>query len=174
MALTLRELLYHGELTLVKRLTLSNTTVIMRATVDSPATTVVHGHVTAFCPAYRRAMELIGRRWTGAILRVLLSGATRFSDVTAAVPGLSDRLLSERLKELKAEGIVTRDVTPAIPVRIDYRLTEKGRALHEVIVAVSTWAETWPSGSSSPTDHDCASTDESSLRHPSGATERDL
>ncbi len=62
--------------------------------------------ISAFCPVYHRAIELIGRRWTGAILRVLLSGATRFTDITAAVPGLSDRLLSERLKELEAEGIV--------------------------------------------------------------------
>jgi DNA-binding HxlR family transcriptional regulator len=100
-------------------------------------------NVTAFCPAYHRAIELIGRRWTGAILRALLSGATRFTDVTAAVPGLSDRLLSERLKELEAEGIVTRTVIPETPVRIEYRLTAKGHALSEVIAAVSAWAETW-------------------------------
>ena len=99
--------------------------------------------ITAFCPTYHRAIELIGRRWTGAILRVLLSGATRFSDVTAAIPGLSDRLLSERLKELEAEGIVCRTVIPATPVRIDYRLTDKGAALHDVVVAISAWAETW-------------------------------
>jgi DNA-binding HxlR family transcriptional regulator len=100
-------------------------------------------NVTAFCPAYHRAIELIGRRWTGAVLRALLSGATRFTDVTAAVPGLSDRLLSERLKELEAEGIVTRTVFPETPVRIEYRLTEKGHALSEVIAAVSAWADTW-------------------------------
>ena len=101
------------------------------------------GHLTAFCPNYHRAIELIGRRWTGAILRVLLSGATRFSDITAAIPGLSDRLLSERLKELEAEGIVSRTVIPVTPVRIDYRLTEKGRALNDVMAAISAWAETW-------------------------------
>ena len=102
-----------------------------------------HGAISAFCPNYHRAVELIGRRWTGAILRVLLSGATRFSDVTAAIPGLSDRLLSERLKELEAEGIVTRTVIPATPVRIAYRLTPKGAALNEVMAAISAWAETW-------------------------------
>ena len=101
------------------------------------------GHLSAFCPNYHRAIELIGRRWTGAILRVLLSGATRFSDITAAIPGLSDRLLSERLKELEAEGIVSRTVIPATPVRIDYRLTEKGRALNDVMAAISAGAETW-------------------------------
>ncbi len=101
------------------------------------------GHLSAFCPNYHRAIELIGRRWTGAILRVLLSGATRFSDITAAIPGLSDRLLSERLKELEAEGIVSRTVIPATPVRIEYGLTEKGRALSDVMAAISAWAETW-------------------------------
>ena len=99
--------------------------------------------LTAFCPNYHRAIELIGRRWTGAILRALLSGEARFSEIAATVPGLSDRLLSERLKELEAEGIVTRRVVPSTPVRVDYALTEKGQALGEVIMAVSTWADTW-------------------------------
>lgn len=101
------------------------------------------GHVSAFCPNYHRAVELIGRRWTGAVLRAMLSGLTRFSDLTAAVPGLSDRMLSERLKELEAEGIVTRTVIPETPVRVFYHLTEKGRALSDVVEAVSHWAETW-------------------------------
>ena len=100
-------------------------------------------HLTAFCPNYHRAIELIGRRWTGAILRVLLSGATRFTEITAATPPVSDRLLYERLKELEADGIVSRTVIPVTPVRIDYRLTEKGRALDEVMAAISAWAETW-------------------------------
>ena len=100
-------------------------------------------NLTAFCPTYHRAIELIGRRWTGAILRAMLSGEARFSDIAASVPGLSDRLLSERLKELEAEGIVRRTVVPSIPVRVDYALTEKGLALNEIIVAVSVWAEQW-------------------------------
>ncbi len=108
-------------------------------------TTPPDDHTSAFCPVYHRAIELIGKRWTGAILRAMLSGATRFSDVTAAVPGLSDRLLSERLKELEAEGIVTRTVIPTTPVKIEYRLTPKGRALNDVIASVSEWAATWAS-----------------------------
>ena len=100
-------------------------------------------HLSAFCPTYHRAVELIGRRWTGAIVRAMLSGAVRFSDILAAVPGLSDRLLSERLKELEAEGIVIRTVVPSTPVRIDYALTDKGQALDAVILAISDWAETW-------------------------------
>ena len=68
-------------------------------------------------------------------------GEARFSDIASVVPGLSDRLLSERLKELEAEGIVRRTVVASTPVRVDYALTEKGQALSEVIAAVSTWAE---------------------------------
>jgi DNA-binding HxlR family transcriptional regulator len=102
-----------------------------------------HGEPSAFCPRFHHAVELIGRRWTGAILRALLSGITRFSDLTAAIPGLSDRMLSERLKELEAEGLVVRTVIPDTPVRISYELTEKGHALNEVIDAVSLWAEEW-------------------------------
>ena len=99
--------------------------------------------LTTFCPLYHRAVELIGRRWTGAILRAMLCGVNRFSDLTAAIPGLSDRMLSERLKELEAEGIVRRAVIPETPVRITYELTDKGRDLGNVIEAVSAWAERW-------------------------------
>jgi DNA-binding HxlR family transcriptional regulator len=102
-----------------------------------------HAEEAALCPAFHRAVELIGRRWTGAILRVLLDGAERFSDIAAAVPGLTDRMLSERLKELEAEGIVTRGVIPETPVRIEYRLTPKGRALGCVLDAVGAWAHAW-------------------------------
>jgi DNA-binding HxlR family transcriptional regulator len=100
-------------------------------------------HISAFCPTFHHAIELIGRRWTGVILRAMLSGEARFSDIASVVPGLSDRLLSERLKELEAEGIVTRTVVASTPVQVDYALTEKGQALNDVIVAVSSWAEQW-------------------------------
>ena len=96
-----------------------------------------------FCPVYQRTVELIGRRWTGAILRALFSGVTRFSDLCETVPGLSDRMLAERLKELESEGIVRRTVIPETPVRVEYSLTEKGLGLDAVIRAVSGWAERW-------------------------------
>jgi DNA-binding HxlR family transcriptional regulator len=102
-----------------------------------------HQPPSAFCPVYHRAIELIGRRWTGAILRVLLGGPTRFSEIAGAIPGLSDRLLSERLKELETEGIVQRTVYPETPVRIEYALTPMGHDLDHVIEAVSDWAATW-------------------------------
>ncbi len=95
------------------------------------------------CPRFHRAVELIGRRWTGAILSSMLNGATRFTDIVHSVPGLSDRLLSERLKELECEGIVERRVHPETPVRIEYMMTEKGRDLTSVTSAISCWAERW-------------------------------
>lgn len=107
-----------------------------------PSAPIQPSEVT-LCPRFHYAVELIGRRWTGAILRALLDGATRFTDITAAVPGLSDRLLSERLRELEDEEIVTRTVIPEKPVRVEYHLTEKGRALEPVLAAIGTWAEKW-------------------------------
>ncbi len=102
-----------------------------------------HTDEDALCPLFHHAVELIGRRWTGAILRVLLDGQERFNEVAAAVPGLTDRMLSERLKELEAEGIVTRTVIPETPVRVEYHLTEKGQALGCVLDSIVTWAHTW-------------------------------
>lgn len=99
--------------------------------------------LSAFCPSYTHAVEVIGRRWTGAIVRSMLAGSTRFSAILADVPELSDRLLSQRLKQLESEGIVERTVTPTTPVRIEYALTEKGRALAGVVSAVAHWAEEW-------------------------------
>ena len=98
---------------------------------------------SAFCPAYHKSVELIGRRWSGAILRAMRFGCVRFSDISDAIPGLHDRLLSERLKELEYEGVVQRTVIPEFPVRIEYRLTAKGHGLNSVMDAVSDWAEKW-------------------------------
>ncbi len=100
-------------------------------------------HLSNFCPRYHHAMELIGRRWTGAILRVLINGPQRFNALLAEVPGLSDRLLSERLRELEAEGLVARHVLPGPPVKVEYELTERGHDLEQVIRAISAWAEKW-------------------------------
>ena len=86
-----------------------------------------------FCPRYQRAVEIVGRRWSGAVLRAMLAGASRFGEIQEAIPDLSNRMLSERLRELEGEGIVERVVVPERPVRIEYRLTEKGLALHDVV-----------------------------------------
>lgn len=95
------------------------------------------------CPRYESAIQILGKRWTGLILDTLLQGPQRFCELTSTVEGLSDRVLSDRLRELEAEGIVERVVFPQIPVRVEYRLTEKGRALEPVVQAIHTWAQNW-------------------------------
>jgi DNA-binding HxlR family transcriptional regulator len=95
------------------------------------------------CARFHKAIELVGSRWTGAVLQVLLSGRARFTEVRDAIPQISDRMLSERLRELEAEGIVARHVIPESPIRVEYELTEKGRELQASLVAVSRWAERW-------------------------------
>lgn len=95
------------------------------------------------CPKFESAFSLLGKRWSGLIIKVLLDGPKRFSDISAMIPQLSDRVLAERFKELEAEGIIERNVYPEIPVRIEYQLTDKGKALKSVLDAVQTWAETW-------------------------------
>ncbi|MBN1530030.1 MAG: winged helix-turn-helix transcriptional regulator [Thermoleophilaceae bacterium] len=97
----------------------------------------------ACCSAYHHAVELVGKRWTGAILFVLMDGPARFSEVKHLVPDLSDRLLSERMKELEAEGIVSRRVVDDTPVRVEYSLTVKGEALEPAVRALKLWARTW-------------------------------
>lgn len=96
-----------------------------------------------YCPKYEEAMALLGKRWTGLILRALFSGNTRFSTICHYVPGLSDRLLSERLKELEQQGIVQRRVFAETPVRVEYLLTSKGEQLRPVVDAVQAWADSW-------------------------------
>jgi len=97
----------------------------------------------SFCPRFHAAVELIGGRWTGAIIRTLLQGRTRYAALRDAIPQISDRMLSARLKELEAELIVRRIVTPDTPVRVEYELTKKGRALNDAVDAIAAWAETW-------------------------------
>lgn len=92
------------------------------------------------CALYHHAVELIGKRWTGAILLVLCDGPLRFSEIRQLVPDVSDRLLSERLKELEGEGIVDRRVHDESPVRVQYGLTAKGRALKPVLVGLKRWS----------------------------------
>ena len=96
-----------------------------------------------FCPRFHHAVELIGRRWSGAILNAMLPGPQCFNELLAIVPGLSDRLLAERLRELESEGLVRRNVLPGPPVRVSYEMTEAGKDLEPVIRALGKWAERW-------------------------------
>src|ERR1700676_5680390 len=98
----------------------------------------------ACCPYYHQAVELIGRRWTGAILEILMqSSPLRFSTIAAAVPDLSDRMLSERLKELESNRLVERTVYPGPPVRVQYALTLKGKELAPALAELKRCARTW-------------------------------
>jgi DNA-binding HxlR family transcriptional regulator len=96
-----------------------------------------------FCPDFHRAVELIGRRWSGAIVREMLAGTSRFTDLHDAIPDISDRMLCARLRELEAEGVVVRQVLGEAPVRVEYHLTDKGLALRSVVAAIGAWADRW-------------------------------
>ena len=91
-------------------------------------------------------MELIGKRWTGAVVRALIARPARFNHLLSGIPGISDRVLTERLRELELESIVERLVDPGPPVRVSYRLTQRGLALAPVLAAVDCWADEWISG----------------------------
>ena len=95
------------------------------------------------CSRFHRASELIGRRWTGAIIFVLIKSRCRFATLRDAIPDITDRMLSERLQELEQEGIVERTVVPDTPVRVEYALTKKGRELASAIKAITDWAHDW-------------------------------
>jgi DNA-binding HxlR family transcriptional regulator len=97
----------------------------------------------SFCPYFQQAVELIGRRYSGAITRSLMGGPLRFSELERAIPGISARALTVRLRELERAGIVDRDVEPASPVRVTYALTDKGRALDDVVAELERWAHDW-------------------------------
>jgi len=95
------------------------------------------------CPRYHHAVELLGRRWAGAIISILLRGPARYNEIRAEIPDISDRMLAERLKELEAEGLLVRTVIPEPPVGVEYGLSEKGRALEGAVTAIAKWAERW-------------------------------
>ena len=101
------------------------------------------GRDSKVCAHFHHAVELIGRRWSGAIISVMMGGPQCFNELLSAVPGLSDRLLTERLRELESEGLVRRTVLPGPPVRVSYELTEAGDDLKPVIEGLTQWAERW-------------------------------
>lgn len=102
-----------------------------------------NAHDEGICQHFQRAADLLGKRWSTLIIGAMLDGATRFSDIGDAVSPISDTLLSERLKQLEADGIIRRDVTPSTPVLIEYHLTDEGRDLERVINELRSWAERW-------------------------------
>lgn len=107
------------------------------------AESVAAGPPEDLCPHYREAITLLGKRWTGLILRVLAGRPSRFGEIAASVDGLSDRMLSARLRELEAAGLVQRIVHDEVPVRVEYRLSEMGADLAPILDGLQRWAERW-------------------------------
>ncbi|MGE8203520.1 winged helix-turn-helix transcriptional regulator [Heyndrickxia sp. NPDC080065] len=97
------------------------------------------------CPKFEKAFQLLGKRWIGVIIRVLEEKPMRFNEIAENIPHISQKMLSDRLKELENEKIVIRDVFPETPVRIEYRLSEKGHAITPALVEVQHWADKWVS-----------------------------
>ncbi|OAB44113.1 winged helix-turn-helix transcriptional regulator [Paenibacillus glacialis] len=95
------------------------------------------------CPRFESAFSFLGKRWNGLIIQTLMSGPKRFKDISSLIPSMSDKMLSERMKDLELEGIVVRHVYPETPVRIEYELTEKGKGLRLVMEQIQFWAEKW-------------------------------
>lgn len=95
------------------------------------------------CPRFETAFSFLGKRWNGLIIQTLMSGPKRFKDISNLIPTMSDKMLSERMKDLESEGIVVRHVYPETPVRIEYELTEKGKGLRPVMEQIQSWAENW-------------------------------
>lgn len=99
--------------------------------------------MSGLCPRFHKAIELIGGRWTGAMVRLLMSGRARYAELRDGIPEISDRMLSERLRELEAAGIIERHVIPDPPIRVEYELTQKGKELQRSLEAIGHWAERW-------------------------------
>jgi DNA-binding HxlR family transcriptional regulator len=95
------------------------------------------------CAVYHQAIELIGKRWTGAIISLLMRGPQRFHALVSAVPGMSERLCADRLRELEVAGLVSRRVLPGPPVGVEYALTEAGSDLNESLTSLGRWAHRW-------------------------------
>jgi DNA-binding HxlR family transcriptional regulator len=103
---------------------------------------MAEGSYNQFCPV-AMAAEILCTRWTMVLLRELVSGSTRFNELRRGVPRMSPALLSKRLKDLEAAGIVERRPVQAEPDVFEYTLTRAGRDLHPVVVAVGEWGQKW-------------------------------
>lgn len=95
------------------------------------------------CPKMESAFSLLGKRWNGLIIHVLMDGPKRFKDMTVTIPTISQKMLAERLKELEQNEIVERQVLPETPVKVIYKLTDKGLALQAVFQEMQKWADSF-------------------------------
>ena len=95
------------------------------------------------CVRFHTAIELLGARWNGAILRVMFTGSRRYADIRASVPGISDVMLTRRLRELEEAGLLRREVLPTSPVQVEYHLTPMGAETKPVLDSVISWSHRW-------------------------------
>ena len=114
----------------------------MTTAADTPVTDI-HLIDDAACLRFLSSVELVGKRWSSGILLAIARGATRFSEIVATVPGLSDRLLAQRLKELEESGLLRREVIASTPVQVRYGLTEAGADLMESLQPLAAWGHRW-------------------------------
>ena len=99
--------------------------------------------LSRMCPKYEASVDILGKRWTCLIIRVLLGGPKRFKEIIEQIPCMSDKMLTDRMKELEEGGLVKRNVYPEKPVRIEYELTFKGKDLEGVIESIQDWSSKW-------------------------------
>ena len=100
-------------------------------------------HTKSRCTLFQDTIELVGRRWSAAILQATTAGPTRYSDYLAVIDGISDRLLTQRLKELAEAGILSREVLPTSPVQVRYELTQSGLELITAMEPLGGWGSKW-------------------------------
>ena len=99
-----------------------------------------HMHLTGDCRAISEVLARVGDKWTVLVVNLMGSGPKRFSEIKREVGGISQRMLTLTLRALERDGLVTRTVTPSIPPRVDYELTDLGRSLLAPVQALGTWA----------------------------------
>lgn len=121
----------------------TGTTIKVDSVTEFSANGLAESPEAVCCTRYQEAVELVGRRWTGAIIQVLLDRPRRFCEISASVPDLSDRLLAARLKELEDRGMVVREPCPERASSVRYGLSDMGRELEPALAAIQTWAERW-------------------------------
>ncbi|WP_425445175.1 winged helix-turn-helix transcriptional regulator [Trichococcus flocculiformis] len=95
------------------------------------------------CPKFEKTFSILGKKWTGLIIEVLMDGDKRFKELAVQIPNVSDRVLVERLKELEDEKIVVRTENPAAAIKVMYGLSEKGKALNNVMLEIQSWSDAW-------------------------------
>ena len=111
-----------------------------------------------YCPYYAAASDTLSRRWAATVLRALVPGPARFGEIAAAIPDMTDKLLSQRLKDLEDDGLVERFLGSSRPAHVQYRLTEKGTALGQILLDINRWALKWIELQDRPSSNTTATT----------------